>query len=192
MDLADFRLVVDVHLMGAVHCSKAVWPIMQAQNYGRIVMTTSSSGLYGNFGQANYGAAKMALAGLMQTLSIEGEKNNIRVNCLAPTAATRMTEGLMPEAVLKALEPQAVVPAMLVMASEDAPNRTIICAGAGSFEVAHITLTQGVHLGLTPDTPERLAAAMAQGADRQGETVPLSGSAQGTLEVGKAMQAHGG
>ena len=191
MDLADFRLVVDVHLMGAVHCSKAVWPIMQAQNYGRIVMTTSSSGLYGNFGQANYGAAKMALAGLMQTLSIEGEKNNIRVNCLAPTAATRMTEGLMPEAVLKALEPQAVVPAMLVMASEDAPNRTIICAGAGSFEVAHITLTQGVHLGLTPDTPERLAAAMAQVTDRQGETVPLSGSAQGTLEVGKAMQAHG-
>ena len=192
MDLADFRLVVDVHLMGAVHCSKAVWPIMQAQNYGRIVMTTSSSGLYGNFGQANYGAAKMALAGLMQTLSIEGEKNNIRVNCLAPTAATRMTEGLMPEAVLKALEPQAVVPAMLVMASEVAPNRTIICAGAGSFEVAHITLTQGVHLGLTPDTPERLAAALAQVTDRHGETVPLSGSAQGTLEVGKAMAAHGG
>ena len=192
MDLADFRLVVDVHLMGAVHCSKAVWPIMQAQNYGRIVMTTSSSGLYGNFGQANYGAAKMALAGLMQTLSIEGEKHGIRVNCLAPTAATRMTEGLMPEAVLKALEPQAVVPAMLVMASEDAPNRTIICAGAGSFEVAHITLTQGVHLGLTSDTPERLAAAMAQVTDRQGETVPLSGSAQGTLEVGKAMKAHGG
>ncbi|WP_300710571.1 SDR family NAD(P)-dependent oxidoreductase [Limnohabitans sp.] len=192
MDLADFRLVVDVHLMGAVHCSKAVWPIMQAQNYGRIVMTTSSSGLYGNFGQANYGAAKMALAGLMQTLSIEGEKHGIRVNCLAPTAATRMTEGLMPEAVLKALEPQAVVPAMLVMASEQAPNRTIICAGAGSFEVAHITLTQGVHLGLTPDTPERLAAALAQVTDRQGETVPLSGSAQGTLEVGKAMVAHGG
>jgi len=192
MDLADFRLVVDVHLMGAVHCSKAVWPIMQAQNYGRIVMTTSSSGLYGNFGQANYGAAKMALAGLMQTLSIEGEKHGIRVNCLAPTAATRMTEGLMPDAVLKALEPQAVVPAMLVMASEDAPNRTIICAGAGSFEVAHITLTQGVHLGLTPDTPERLAAALAQVTDRQGETVPLSGSAQGTLEVGKAMVAHGG
>ncbi|MGV0958506.1 MAG: SDR family NAD(P)-dependent oxidoreductase [Limnohabitans sp.] len=192
MDLADFRLVLDVHLMGAVHCSKAVWPIMQAQNYGRIVMTTSSSGLYGNFGQANYGAAKMALAGLMQTLSIEGEKHGIRVNCLAPTAATRMTEGLMPEAVLQALEPQAVVPAMLVMASEDAPNRTIICAGAGSFEVAHITLTQGVHLGLTPDTPERLTAAMAQVTDRQGETVPLSGSAQGTLEVGKAMKAHGG
>ena len=191
MDLADFRLVMDVHVMGAVHCSKAVWPIMQAQNYGRIAMTTSSSGLYGNFGQANYGAAKMALAGLMQTLSIEGEKHNIRVNCLAPTAATRMTEGLMPQAVLEALEPQAVTPAMLVMVSEDAPNRTILCAGAGSFEAAHITLTQGVHLGLTADTPERLAAALAQVTDRTGETVPRSGSEQGTLEVGKAMKAHG-
>jgi NAD(P)-dependent dehydrogenase (short-subunit alcohol dehydrogenase family) len=191
MELADFKLVMDVHVMGAVHCTKAVWPLMQAQNYGRIVMTTSSSGLYGNFGQANYGAAKMALAGLMQTLSIEGEKHNIRVNCLAPTAATRMTEGLMPEQVLKALDPSAVVPAMLVMASMDAPNRTIICAGAGSFEVAHITLTQGVHLGVGPDTAEQLAAALAQVTDRQGETVPLSGSAQGALEVGKALAAHG-
>ena len=192
MELADFRLVMEVHVMGAVHCTKAVWPIMQAQNYGRVVMTTSSSGLYGNFGQANYGAAKMALAGFMQTLSIEGEKHGIRVNCLAPTAATRMTEGLMPEQVLRALEPHAVVPAMLVMASEDAPNRTIICAGAGSFEVAHITLTQGVYLGDAPDTPERLAAAMAQVVDRQGERVPRSGSEQGSLEVGKAMAAHQG
>ena len=190
MDLADFKLVMDVHVMGAVHCTKAVWPIMQTQNYGRVVMTTSSSGLYGNFGQANYGAAKMALAGLMQTLSIEGEKHNIRVNALAPTAATRMTEGLMPEPVLQALDPSAVVPAMLVMASDDAPNRTIICAGAGSFEVAHITLTQGVHLGTGPDTAERLLAALAQVADRQGETVPRSGAEQGTLEVGKALAAH--
>lgn len=190
MDLADFRLVMDVHVMGAVHCTQAVWPHMQAQNYGRVMMTTSSSGLYGNFGQANYGAAKMALVGLMQTLSIEGEKHNIRVNCLAPTAATRMTEGLMPEQVLKALEPSAVVPAMLVMVCEDAPNRAILCAGAGSFEVAHITLTQGVHLGTGPDTPERLAAALAQVTDRAGEAVPLSGGAQGTLEVGKAMAAH--
>ena len=191
MELADFKLVMDVHVMGAVHCTKAVWPIMQAQQYGRIVMTTSSSGLYGNFGQANYGAAKMALAGLMQTLSIEGEKYGIRVNCLAPTAATRMTEGLMPQAVLDALQPQAVTPAMLVMASEDAPNRTIICAGAGSFEVAHITLTQGVHLGLTPDTPERLAAALAQVCDGTGQLVPKAGSEQGSLEVAKAMKAHG-
>ncbi len=190
MELADFRLVMEVHLMGAVHCTKAVWPIMQAQNYGRVVMTTSSSGLYGNFGQANYGAAKMAVAGLMQTLSIEGEKNNIRVNALAPTAATRMTEGLMPEVVLKALEPSAVVPAMLVLASEDAPNRTILCAGAGGFEAAHITLSQGVYLGTGPDTPERLAAGLAQVTDLHGAQVPLSGSAQGALEVGKAMKAH--
>jgi NAD(P)-dependent dehydrogenase (short-subunit alcohol dehydrogenase family) len=99
--LADFRLVLDVHLMGAVICTQAVWPLMRAQKYGRIVMTTSSSGLYGNFGQANYGAAKMALVGLMQTLSIEGAKDGIRVNCLAPTAATRMTEGLLPPPVLE-------------------------------------------------------------------------------------------
>ena len=191
MDLADFRLVMEVHVMGSVNCTKAVWPLMQAQNYGRIMMTTSSSGLYGNFGQANYGAAKMALVGLMQTLSIEGEKHNIRINALAPTAATRMTEGLMPEAVLKALEPTAVVPAMLVMVSEDAPNRTILCAGAGGFEAAQITLTQGVYLGIGPDTPERLAAALEQVTDSSGATVPQSGSAQGTLEVGKAMKAHG-
>ena len=191
MSLDDFRLVMDVHVMGAVHCTKAVWPIMQAQQYGRVVMTTSSSGLYGNFGQANYGAAKMALAGLMQTLSIEGEKYGIRVNCLAPTAATRMTEGLMPQAVLDALQPQAVSPAMLVLASEDAPNRTIVCAGAGSFEVAHITLTQGVHLGTGPEVPEQLLAALPQVRERHGETVPMAGSEQGALEVGKAMKAHG-
>ena len=190
MDIDDFRLVMEVHVMGAVHCTKAVWPIMQAQNYGRVILTTSSSGLYGNFGQSNYGAAKMALAGLMQTLSIEGEKYNIRVNSLAPTAATRMTEGLMPEAVLKALEPQAVVPAMLVMASEQAPNRTIMCAGAGSFEVAHITLTQGVYLGIAEDTPEKLLAAMPQVTDRTGDLVPGSGSGQGNLEVGKALAAR--
>ncbi len=104
MDLDDFRLVLDVHLMGAVHCSKAVWPLMVAQKYGRIVMTTSSRGLYGNFGQTNYGAAKLALVGLMQTLAIEGEKHDIRVNCLAPTAATRMTEALFPADMLQAFE----------------------------------------------------------------------------------------
>ncbi len=190
MEVDEFRLVMEVHVMGAFHCTKAVWPIMQAQKYGRVIMTTSSSGLYGNFGQANYGAAKMALAGMMQTLSIEGEKYNIRVNSLAPTAATRMTEGLMPEAVLKALEPQAVVPAMLVMASEDAPNRTIICAGAGSFEVANITLTQGVYLGMAEDTAEQLLAAMPQVTDRHKELVPASGSGQGSLEVDKAMAAQ--
>lgn len=189
MELADFRLVVDVHLMGAVNCTKAVWSHMNAQKYGRIVMTTSSSGLYGNFGQSNYGAAKLALVGLMQTLSLEGAKNNIHVNCLAPTAATRMTEGLMPADVLAALQPEAVVPAMLVLAAESAPTRTILCAGAGTYEAAHITLTEGVHLGLTEDTPERLAARLAEVTDRHGEQVPQSGAAQGTNEVGKAFAA---
>lgn len=187
MELEDFRLVMDVHLMGAVHCCKAVWPIMNAQKYGRIVLTTSSSGLFGNFGQSNYGAAKMALVGLMQTLSIEGAKNDIRVNCLAPTAATRMTEGLMPEAVLEALKPEAVVPAMLVMAAESAPNRAILCAGAGTFEAAHVSLTQGLWLGLDAQTPERLAANLSEVTDRAGDIVPQSGSAQGSNEVGKAM-----
>ncbi|WP_137896661.1 SDR family NAD(P)-dependent oxidoreductase [Ramlibacter sp. 2FC] len=191
MDVEDFRGVMEVHVMGAVHCTKAVWALMIAQKYGRIVMTTSSSGLYGNFGQSNYGAAKMALAGLMQTLSLEGTKHDIRVNCLAPTAATRMTEGLMPDEVLRALRPEAVVPAMLVMASQDAPNRTILCAGAGSFEAAHVTLTRGLHLGLAPDTPERLAERLAEVCDRQGESVPHSGSAQGAQEVALAMTAAG-
>jgi NAD(P)-dependent dehydrogenase (short-subunit alcohol dehydrogenase family) len=191
MDLADFRLVMDVHLMGAVHCTKAVWALMNEQKYGRIVMTTSSSGLYGNFGQSNYGAAKLALVGLMQTLSIEGAKNDIRVNCLAPTAATRMTEDLMPEAVLEALKPEAVVPAMLVLASQEGPTRTILCAGAGSFEAAHITLTNGAWIGLGADAPERLAERLAEVTERSGEIVPQSGAAQGSNEVGKAM-AHAG
>ncbi len=190
MELADFRLVMDVHLMGAVHCCKAVWPHMTAQKYGRIVMTTSSSGLYGNFGQSNYGAAKMALVGLMQTLSIEGAKSDIRVNCLAPTAATRMTEDLMSEAVLSALKPEAVVPAMLVLASKDAPNRAILCAGAGTFEAAHITLTQGIWLGHNDHTAEQLAARLNEAMARDNDQVPQSGAAQGSNEVGKAMAAN--
>lgn len=188
MDLADFELVLQVHLMGAVHCNKAVWPIMNAQQYGRILMTTSSTGLFGNFGQTNYGAAKLALVGLMQTLALEGAKNNIRVNCLAPTAATRMTEGLMPQAALDALQPQAVVPAMLVLVSRDAPTRTTLCAGAGTFEAAHITMTSGVWIGTDANAPERLAEQLAQVTDRTGDSVPQSGAAQGTNEVGKAMQ----
>ncbi len=191
MELADFRLVMDVHLMGAVHCCKAVWPLMVEQKYGRIVMTTSSSGLYGNFGQSNYGAAKMALVGLMQTLSIEGAKSDIRVNCLAPTAATRMTEGLMSEAVLQALRPEAVVPAMLVLAAEDAPNRAILCAGAGSVEAAHITLTQGDWIGIGDGAAEHLVDKLAQVRARDGETVPQSGAEQGSIEVGRAMARAG-
>ena len=191
MTLDDFRLVVDVHLMGAVICTKAVWELMRAQRYGRIVMTTSSSGLYGNFGQSNYGAAKMALVGLMQTLSIEGEKHNIRVNCLAPTAATRMTENLMPEPVLKQLEPSAVTPGLLALVSEDAPTRAILCAGAGSFERAHVTLTEGIFVGQPADAVEQVVARFGEISDRTGESVPESGSAQGTLEVGRAMRTLG-
>ncbi|MFN4360182.1 MAG: SDR family oxidoreductase [Hylemonella sp.] len=187
MELADFRLVLDVHLMGAVHCCKAVWPHMTAQKYGRIVMTTSSSGLYGNFGQSNYGAAKLALVGLMQTLSLEGAKHDIRVNCLAPTAATRMTEDLMPPEVLRALQPEAVVPAMLVLASEGAPTRTTLCAGAGSVEAAHITMTQGAWIGIDESADVRLAQHLAEVLDRTNEMVPGSGSVQGQHEVGRAM-----
>ncbi len=191
MALDDFRLVVEVHLMGAVNCTKAVWETMRAQNYGRIVMTTSSSGLYGNFGQSNYGAAKMALVGLMQTLSIEGAKNDIRVNCLAPTAATRMTENLMPEAVLKLLQPEAVTPGLLALVADDAPTRAILCAGAGAFERAHITLTPGVFVGLPDNAAEQVASNFAALSGRDGEIVPESGNAQGTLEIGKAMRALG-
>jgi len=188
MELDDFRLVMDVHLMGAVHCTKAVWPHMVAQKYGRILMTTSSSGLYGNFGQSNYGAAKMALVGLMQTLSIEGAKNNIHVNSLAPTAATRMTEDLMPPQILEALKPEAVVPAMLVLVAQDAPTRTILCAGAGSVEAAQITLTQGIWMGLDEDAPERLHAQLAQVSDGADAAVPASGAAQGAHEIGRASK----
>ena len=191
MTLDDFRLVVEVHLMGAVNCTKAVWDLMRAQNYGRIVMTTSSSGLYGNFGQSNYGAAKMALVGLMQTLSIEGAKNDIRVNCLAPTAATRMTENLMPEAVLTLLKPEAVTPGLLALVADDAPTRVVLCAGAGAFERAHITMTQGVFVGLPDDAAEQVAASFEALSDRNGETVPESGNAQGTLETAKALRAIG-
>ena len=186
MALADFRLVLEVHLMGAVHCSKAVWDVMRAQHYGRIVMTTSSSGLYGNFGQSNYGAAKMALVGLMQTLALEGEKHGIRVNCLAPTAATRMTEGLLPEAALAQLRPEAVTPALLHLVGDDAPTRAIVCAGAGSFERAYVTLTRGVHIGMGPDAPERVAERFAEISDRRDELVPDSGATQGRNELERA------
>jgi NAD(P)-dependent dehydrogenase (short-subunit alcohol dehydrogenase family) len=175
--------------MGAVICTHAVWNIMRAQKYGRIVMTTSSSGLYGNFGQANYGAAKMALVGLMQTLSIEGAKDNVHVNCLAPTAATRMTAGLMPDSVLDYLTPASVTPGLLYLVSDDAPTRIILGAGAGTFERSYITMTPGIHLGSGADAAELVAANFGIISDRDGEIVPEAGSAQGANEVGKAMAA---
>jgi NAD(P)-dependent dehydrogenase (short-subunit alcohol dehydrogenase family) len=192
MELADFRLVMDVHLMGSVHCTKAVWDHMRAQNYGRIVMTTSSSGLYGNFGQSNYGAAKMALVGLMQTLSLEGARNNIHVNCIAPTAATQMLDGLLPQEELDLLRPERVSPGVLVLVGEDAPTRTILCAGAGSFETAHITLTQGTSVGDGPGAPEAVLDAWPKITDRDGELVPEAGNWQGALELKKAGYTRAG
>jgi NAD(P)-dependent dehydrogenase (short-subunit alcohol dehydrogenase family) len=186
MDLADFRMVVDVHLMGSVNCTKAVWDHMRAQNYGRIVMTTSSSGLYGNFGQSNYGAAKMALVGLMQTLALEGARNNIRVNCVAPTAATQMLEGLLPQAELDLLRPARVSPAVLALVHEDAPTRTILCAGAGSFETAHITLTPGIFLGEGAEVADVIVERWDEISDRHDEIVPGSGEQQGRLELANA------
>ncbi len=191
MDLADFRLVMDVHLMGSVICTKAVWDGMRERNYGRIVMTTSSSGLYGNFGQSNYGAAKMALVGFMQTLSLEGAKNNVKVNCLAPTARTAMTENLLPPQALELLGPEYVSPALLALVAENAPTRTILCAGAQGVEQAHVTLTRGISIKGMDD----LDAAQAI-LDRLGEigelataTVPGSGMEQGQVELGKALGA---
>tara|TARA_R110002051_G_scaffold173046_1_gene243246 strand:- start:282 stop:1190 length:909 start_codon:yes stop_codon:yes gene_type:complete len=186
MDIEDFRFVVDVHLMGAVNCTKAVWDHMRGANYGRIVMTTSSSGLYGNFGQSNYGAAKMALVGLMQTLSIEGAKNDIRVNCLAPTAHTRMTEDLGASLPLDLLEPERVTPGLLYLVSETAPNRCILAAGAGGFERAYVTLTQGIH-ATGADAAEQVAARFDAISDRTGEIVPEMGAAQGMIELSKVQ-----
>ena len=148
MDLDDFQMVLDVHLMGSVNVTRAVWPIMREQNYGRVVVTTSPTGLYGNFGQANYGAAKLGLVGLMNTLKIEGVRNNIHTNTIAPVAATRMTENLMTGDALKALAPELVTPAVIYLCSEDAPNGVVLQAQGGQFSVACIVENTGVSLGL--------------------------------------------
>ncbi|MEC8143661.1 MAG: SDR family NAD(P)-dependent oxidoreductase [Pseudomonadota bacterium] len=148
MTLDDFEMVVNVHLLGAAYCSHAVWPIMREQNYGRILMTTSPSGLYGNFGQTNYGAAKMGQVGLMNSMKIEGAKNNIHTNSIAPVAATRMTENLMPEEVLQKLGPELVTPAAMFLVSEDAPNGVILQAQGGQYSLAAVVENSGVNLGL--------------------------------------------
>jgi NAD(P)-dependent dehydrogenase (short-subunit alcohol dehydrogenase family) len=168
MSLDDFRLVIEVHLMGTVNCTKAVWEIMREQNYGRIMLTTSSSGLYGNFGQSNYGAAKMAMVGLMNTLHLEGAKNDIRVNCLAPTAGTAMTEGLFPEAVFKLMAPESVSPAVVFLAGPDAPSRKVLCSGGGSLAVFKGFETEGMSLLPGDLSPEGIAAAWDELNDEQG------------------------
>ena len=184
MSLDDFRLVIDVHLMGTVNCTKAVWDIMREQNHGRIVFTSSSSGLYGNFGQSNYGAAKMAMVGLMNTLHLEGAKNDIRVNCLAPTAGTAMTEGLMPEPVFKLLSPEAVSPAIVFLAGPDAPSRKVLCAGGGSFAVFKGFETVGVNLLPADVSAEGVAAAWPT-IDEEGGMMEFTGGFEQTGKFAK-------
>jgi NAD(P)-dependent dehydrogenase (short-subunit alcohol dehydrogenase family) len=178
MTIEDFRAVVEVHLMGSVICTKAVWDLMREQSYGRILMTTSSTGLYGNLGQSNYGAAKLGLVGLMNTLAIEGAKYNIRVNTIAPAAATRMTQGMLPPATVAKLATTTVVPAAIYLVSDEAPTKVILAAGGGGFERAHITLTQGIHVDPENMTPETVAAQFKAISSREGEIVPDNSSGQ--------------
>jgi NAD(P)-dependent dehydrogenase (short-subunit alcohol dehydrogenase family) len=162
MAIEDFRAVIEVHVMGAVHCAKAVWELMRAQNYGRIVFTSSSSGLYGNFGQANYGTAKAAMIGLMKVLDQEGRKNDIRVNILSPTAATRMTASLMPAEDRALLDPASVTPGLLYLVSDEAPSGVILCAGAGCFARAEVVETPGIYLSPDERVPETIVKRFAQ------------------------------
>lgn len=189
--LDDFKLVLDVHLMGSVNCTKACWDIMREQGYGRVVVTTSSSGLYGNFGQTNYGSAKMGVIGMMNTLVQEGAKYNIKVNALAPTAGTRMTEGLIPEKAFDLLTPETVTPAVLYLVSEDAPTRTIMAAGAGAYSIAKIVETDGVWLSPEDQTPEGIAANWDAITSPEGEVVPQAGFEQTVKFTGKAAVGLG-
>lgn len=179
MDLADFRLVLEVHVMGTVNCTKAVWDTMRGRKYGRIVLTASSSGLYGNFGQSNYGTAKAAMVGLMNVLHLEGEKHDIRTNILLPTAATGMTEGLFSDAVAALATPESITPGVLFLVSEQAPSRVMLCAGAGTFARTLITETVGVHFPEAERTPENIAAAFGRISDPAG-AVSLTAAFQQT------------
>ena len=178
MSVEDMREVIDVHLMGSLNCSKAVWEIMREQSYGRIVLTSSSSGLYGNFGQTNYGAAKMAMVGIMNTLHLEGMKYNIKVNCLAPTAGTAMTDGLFPEPVFKLMPPESVSPGVVFLCSENAPSRKVLAAGGGSFAIFKGFETEGVNLLPDELSAESVAKYWDKIDSENNMQEPQSGSAQ--------------
>ena len=187
MSIDEFQLILDVHVMGSVNCTKAVWDIMKEQDYGRIVMTTSSSGLYGNFGQSNYGAAKMAVVGLMNTLVLEGQKNNIHVNCLAPTAGTRMLEGLVPQEVIDTLTPSSVTAGALTLCHKDAPTRSILCAGGGGYASTHIFETDGVYIPVDDQNPEKVLENWEDIQNIETQKELKAGFAQTEKFMGKAM-----
>lgn len=188
MTVEDFDAVINVHLRGSFLVTHAAWPIMRDQNYGRVVFTTSSSGLYGNFGQANYGAAKMGVLGLMTTLSIEGAKYDIRVNCLAPTALTRMTEDLnFPANIGEMLTPQSVTPGLLYLVGEDAPHRTTLAAGAGGYAVSRITESDGIWLPEADRSPEAIAARFDELSNPEGAHEYDQGGKQSMNFLQKAM-----
>ncbi len=179
MALEDFEAVMQVHVWGTFKPIKAVWDIMKAQNYGRIVVTTSSSGMYGNFGQSNYGAAKMAILGLMNTLKLEGAKNDVKINAISPVAATRMTEGLMPPEVLAKLAPEYVTPGVVYLASDEAPTGAILTAGAGAFALARIYETEGVYLGEGGLSAEEVRDSWDKITAEDGQKAYFNGGEQG-------------